>query len=399
MFIFAILGICFLGWWFTHLLSDQYTVPERLGLSFLFGIQILTLALFVSNFWLGIRLTAASAWSIWLALALMLFSATKFKLPHFRRFHLVWPATWGQKLLLAILIILPVANLLVSFWQPVLDWDAVTMFDFRAKIILHTGWIQATLFRSSVLAYPLLTTLSHYWLYINGLNTAMPLYPLFYAAFILVSFSQLQRVVPKIRIFPATLILAVTPKLFDQSLIAYANLPYTIYLVLGAAYLFFWTRDHRKPDLILGVTLSLLSLWARSFPFALVNLFVALVFSVKTRRLTWVAAGLSALVMLKVFWPLDWPRLLSVLTFTKWAVFDYFFPYTWILVLLTLRQIFVVRKGFYWPLLLTLYFGLYIVGNYYFSGIYADYAGIPDAAQRMVMFINPAIVWYLFTVI
>ncbi len=227
----------------------------------------------------------------------------------------------------------------------------------------------------------------------------MPLYPLLYISFLLVSYSLLKRVLPSSWVLPGLLFLATAPKMFDQSLIAYANLPYTVYLLLGAAYLYFWTKTKNKSDLILGILLSLLSLWVRSFPFAIANIVSVLLVYPKTRKTTLIFGCITGLVMAYYFWPINLSRVIATLDFTKWAVFDYYFPYTWVFIFLIAHSIISRSKNNYWLITIILYFLIYIEGNYYYSGINPDFAGIPDAAQRMTMFLSPSILWFFYTYI
>jgi hypothetical protein len=396
MFILAILSVILLGWGVTGFLTRSDSFSQRLGLSFLLGIQLFTLALFLSNFFFGLRLDLVNSWLVMLVLliAILPFSLCRgsFQLPAFH-----WPQSGWQKLFLAILILLAGSNLLISFWRPVVDWDAVTMFDYRAKIILDTGWIKDTLFRATIFSYPLLTTLSHYWLEVNGAPTAMPLYPLFYISFILVSYSLLKRSLPQSWVLPGLLLLTTAPKMFDQSLIAYANLPYTIYLILGAAYLYFWSREQQKPDLVLGVSLSLFSFWVRSFPFALGSLLAVILLHPKTRKATLIILTAVGFFVLIRFFNLS--KLTGAIAFFKWAILDYYFPYTWLFILLAIWQLLFKRQNLYWLLTITFYLLLFLAGTYFYADINPEFAKIPDAAQRMTMFINPAIIWFSLTVL
>ncbi len=155
MYILAILSVFILGWCITGLFLKSGDFYEKLGLSFLSGLQCFTLVLFIVNYFFGLRLDLTGSWLVMLVLILVLvpFSLRhlRFQLPVFKL-----PGSAWQKLFLSILVILAGSSLLVSFWKPVVDWDAVTMFDYRAKIILDTGWIKDTLVRDSIVSYPLL---------------------------------------------------------------------------------------------------------------------------------------------------------------------------------------------------------------------------------------------------
>jgi hypothetical protein len=247
------------------------------------------------------------------------------------------------------------------------------------------------------LSYPFFTTLGHFWIKINGGNTSMPLYPIFYICFLLVTYSQLKRILPEDWLLPGLLFLAVTPKMFDQSLVAYANLPYTIYLILGAVYLFLWTRENQKTDLILGIALLLFSYWVRSFPFALAPVLAVLMWHPKTRKPMLLAGSAAALLILIRFFDLS--KLTAAMSFFKWSIMDYFFPYTWIFLVLAGWQLFKRKGDTYWLLTILFYLLLFAAGTYFYADINPDFAQIPDAAQRMMMFLAPSVLWYLYSLV
>jgi hypothetical protein len=365
----------------------------KLGLSFLLGSQIFTLILFLCDVVFGLKLSFPFCASIFLFLLVILLLLIKPKL-HFSLPAL--PRSRPDKLIFIFLFLVLTLNLNLSFWHPVVDWDAVTLYDFRAQIILKTGHISDTLFRSSYLEYPLFTSLNHYCLYLLGLSTPMPFYSLLYIAFILVMHHLLIRSVSPKFVYPALLLISFAPKMFDQSGIAYTNLPYTIYLLTGAGYLFLWSKEHRRSDLILGLALSLMTFWIRTFPFALANILGLFLIHSRTRRITlYLLLVSSVLVYIKYF--LNLSQLLGVINFAKTVIFDYYFPYPYIFLLLLIKLLFKPVKNTYFYWLIALYFLLFVGGTVYAARTLGNYySGIPDAAQRMMMFINPAILWLGF---
>jgi hypothetical protein len=365
---------------------------ESLGLSFLIGSVVYTLMVFVVNFIVGIRLDLYIAWFIYLLVTLPLLFPF-----HQKLFGKISWKSWTnlQKLLVGILCWLFISVFITSFTFTVTDWDAVTLFDYRARIILNTGFIRDTLSRETVTAYPLLTSLLHYWVYLNGLRTPMPVYPLFFAGFILGSYGILNRLLKnRTVILLIVLLLAATPKLFDQSLIAYTNLPYTIYLLLGTGYIFLWSGSHKKADLIMGLILSLGSFWVRSFPFALVNIGLVILYSSISGKLKKTLVFLSLLIGILFLLKLGFTNVLGVLNYLKWSVWDYYQPYSLVFILLSIIVFSRNNKSYFWFLAILGYTLMLILGTLFMVNGQSSWYQVSDAVERMTMFLNPAVIWF-----
>lgn len=361
-----------------------------ISLYFLLGIQFVTLGFFVLNYWLGLRLDGNLALLAAVLFALVFIASItpnikSAVLPRFSKLDF---------LLSGVLIFIVAAAFFTAFWYPVIDWDAVTLFDFRAKVIMNTGWIKDTFPRASIVEYPLLTTLSHWWLYSLGMPTLMPLYPVFFGTFLAVCYHLLRRLLPRTPALLAIMLIAATPKLFDQSLIAYANMPYTVYLILGAVYLFFWIKNYHPSDLGLGILLSVLSLWARTFPFFAVNILTALLVYPRTRKLGVAACLLGLFGLIVYFWPVQLSLLFRVVEFIKWGIVQYYFPYSLLLFFLLWHQIRQKSIFEFWPILIIGYYLTLLAGTYQYGLHDPNFTAIPDTLQRTFMFINPAISWY-----
>jgi hypothetical protein len=304
-----------------------------------------------------------------------------------------------EKILASFLALIIFAPWVMSFRMPVTSWDAVTLFDYRAKIILDTGSIKETLTRASIIDYPLFTTLAHWWIYTTGLSTPMPLYPVIFSSFLIICFGLFRRITGRTPALLGTLILAFSPKLFDQSLVAYSNMPYSVYLILGASYIYFWTKHKQFTDLLLGILFSLTSLWIRGFPFLLVQICLIIVNLRIPKKTIYLAIFLLLLLSAKITLPLNITLLLGIIDFLKWSIFQYYIYY-WLLFGLTLIYWYkTTRREIYWPLLISGYLALLFLGTYVYALRDPNYAEIPDAIQRTAMFINPAIVWFALTVL
>src|SRR4030042_6796381 len=98
----------------------------------------------------------------------------------------------------------------------------------------------------------------------------------------------------------AVLLLVTTPSIFAHSMIVYTNLPYTIYLVMGAIYLYFWLVRKEVRYLALSGLMTGLSTWTRSTePFWLTNLIIVFAFFLYKRK------PLAILLYLLFFLPIQ----------------------------------------------------------------------------------------------
>ena len=352
-------------------------IAELLPVFFFLGLQAISLCLFVLNNLFKINLLQVPVWPFWMTLAgtLIYFSSKRSK------FVLV-------TLILSVLFSLP------AFWYPVTDWDAVTLFDFRAKILMQTGQISDVLFRAKISEYPLFTSLIHFFIFRSNISSPMPLYALVYLFFGLHLYSLFHRILNVRTSLLFSLVILLAPKLFEHSLIAYTNLPYTIYLIIGTFYLYIWTNNHRRADLLLGIMFCLSTFWIRGFPFGIIPIFVAVATRIKSRKIISAILLLGGLMAIYRFWPVNIKLLLEVLDFIKWGVIKYYFPYPLIFVLTLIYQIRARAKNWFMPATILGFWAAIILGNYHYALTDPVFARIPDALQRTVMFINPAISLY-----
>lgn len=187
-----------------------------------------------------------------------------------------------------------------AYW-PVRDWDALTLYDFRAKIIVST---QSLSFLKSVdaeyyFAYPLFTSMAHAFTYLFDITSPMLMYSLFFIAFAIIYYFAL---VDETRNFfvsrASTLLLLSSPILFSHALLAYTNLPYSIFLALSLILLMRWSRSRHTGLVWLASLCAGLSVWSRGAePFWLVVPLCVFLFARKRRFLL----PLVSLVIILIF--------------------------------------------------------------------------------------------------
>lgn len=383
------------GFLFNNLILGKKRTWESIALSWISGGVLFTLGLYVCNNLLNVRLNLINSWVVLILLTILLFVLNMKTILNINKFSLPEKIKLSkyEKILVIVILSIVVLAFITSFFFPVADWDAITVFDFRAKSILEFGRVNSSLFSEDFFEYPFYTTLLHFWGYLNGLWTAMPIYPLFITSLAAGIYFVARRTMS----FRISLLLVTAcifaPRIFSNSFIAYANLPYTVLLILGAIYIYAWTKKKNYRDLILGVLLSSATFWVRSFPFAIINfslLFLAIPFFNKISK--YLAVVLLLLIVSLIFIP----NFSGVANYINWSVYKYYFPFCPIFIGLFIFNFIKRKTNWFLPLLYMGYGLIIFVGTYIFEKKTPGYYfAIPDALQRMTMFVNLVVIWFL----
>jgi hypothetical protein len=390
----AIALVASLGFTLSGYFTKRQT--EKLGLSLPLGLGAVSLLLPLVNLALKLPLNPAVSFGsiALLTLVLALIRPPQIGLKLKLRFSAL------EKLLILLLLAFSLGAFLSSYLYPVSDWDAITVYDYRAQTILATEQIDPDFIRPSAYYYPLLTTMTHFWLYLSGSPTAMPAYPLIFTGFLLALFGVLQRFMPRTRALVTVLAVSLSPRLFENTFIAYANMPYAVYLSLGTLYLYAAYKKWRVKDFILGTSLCLLAMWTRNFPFALLAPALTLgllAYQRATPKLRTVAI-LSTTIALLLFAYIA-RNILAVLpeaiNFIHWALVENFSPLFPALALLLIAQIWSGKINLYWFFTLLGQFGLIVLGTTYLVYKNTAWLGNPDALQRTALFFPVLIILYL----
>lgn len=387
----ALLSLAIPGFFLNLAVLKKERAAESLALSWLTGSVVFTLFLYVINTYFGIPLNHQSS-----AIAFIIFSFVSFLVA---RKNITFPKIdfKNNKLLIGVPVVIAVLMFVTSFFYPVADWDAITLFDFRARTLVNEGFFTNEIMEMVYGGYPMFTSFLHFWTYITGLSSPMPIYSLFtislfagiYFAFRKISTKTLSLLVATACIF--------TPRLFANSFIAYTNLPYTVYITLGALYVYLFVRNKDWKSLIIGILLSLATFWVRSFPFALVNLALPLLAIPFTKRYSKYLSILTIALLVSSYF-LPFTR--EVAGYLKWAVFEYYSPYWMIFAGIFIYKLIRNSKDWYWALTYIGYAFVTLVGTYIFNKTWPGYyKAIPDAIQRMTMFMNTSVILFASTLI
>lgn len=272
--IFGIAVVTIFGFIIADLLMPNNDLLERIALGFLLGFGIFTLVMFMMNWKFGIVLNLESSSIILLVLIVISFcinSISKAKdgkniLNYKISFKFNFRDLSGIEIaMISVIVFIVLSCFLYNFFWPVRSWDALTLYDFRAKIIYSTGRINSILIDPYYLTYPLNTSLSHFWIYLLDIQNPMFIYSFFYFSLSICFYKTLRRFCSCTISLIFLFLLDINTLLFQHSILAYTNLPYTIYFSLGVIYIYQFVLQKRFnfAGLILSALLIGLSSWTR----------------------------------------------------------------------------------------------------------------------------------------
>jgi len=435
--IISLLGIFTFGFFIADILLGRKShILERVAVGFLLGSGIFTFVLFLANWKLnipfGLKESLLILFTLNLASFLLnVFFAKKIKVKNIFNYNFNFKEGFEnlnllEKIIIGLILFLFFSSLVRNLYWPVLDWDALALYDFRAKVFLtDKSLVNAALNNDYFVHYPLYTSLMHLFIYQAGLSNPLFIYSFLYLCFIIVFHFSLRRYVSRFRSLIFTLILTFTPEFFGHSMMAYTNLPYSIFISLGVFYLYRWIKEYDFYILVLSALLVSLSSWVRiTEPFWMVPILVFVFFSIKKKK--WKELILFPLTVYSTYYL--WK---SFMTFTfsllninplvpvssyfsilfnfdiaRWLeVFDYLYKSvfsTWgalfFAFLISIAFAFYRREkseNRIFLFVILVFFVFLIVGTYLFSFTDSSWRAIPDSARRMSMFLIPLIIYLI----
>lgn len=249
---------------------------ELLSISFLLGSGLVSIVFFLLHWLLNFELDSAnfisSNMGVMLASFVIIIFTNQthdfrnflksFNFPNYR--EKITNQSLFNKMILGIISILVVYSFLENYFWPIVDWDAIAFYDFRARIMAQNGDMSEGLRLNYFFQYPPYTSFLHVFGYIFKVTRVKVAYTFIYASFIGTFYYLLRRVQNKSASLLTTLLLATNALIFEHAVTAYTNLPYTAFFSLGIIYLLHYTNRRRAFDMVVGSILVLLSVWVRS---------------------------------------------------------------------------------------------------------------------------------------
>lgn len=414
-----------------NLIYSNLDLVEKLGLSFLVGMGLYSLSIFILSTF-GMLITVENTLLLIIGLIaplqllilkkrIRLITGRENIIRTLRKFNTI------EKALFVALFIIILSSFLLSMYWPVTIWDALALYDFRAKVIVEVGQFFQIANNFQYFAhYPLFTSLSHSIVYVFGGKNPQFIYSLMFLSFIIIFYKAVRRYANIKVSLVFTLLLATTPVLFHHSTFAYTNLPYTIYLVVGMIYLHNFITTKNIRDIVLSAIFIGLSTWVRAVePFWITPLVILIPFALYRKRF------FALITYLLIFFPIQYPWKQFMINnfgqgrsttsqvstvagniFSNFDIKQFFgvteYVYTnviksWGILLLVLVILIVIleniKKRFSrsnaFLVIILVNFAIFIAASYSFSVSYQGWDKIPDSARRLSMFFIPLMIYYI----
>ncbi len=223
-------------------------------------------------------------------------------------------------LLIGLLSLLSLNYLFNWYWPPV-EFDALSMYDFRGRIFFLNHNIQ-DINNGYHASYPLFTSLAHTAMYLMGFANPKLFYSLMLTGSLLVFYTLLRRHHSR----PASLIglflFLSTPAIFYHSQIAYTNFVYTCFLGLALIYLCELLASTTRHDLIIFSLLMASASWTRpaTHPYFIINLLPLIYLSFIKRRPLFVLLPIFTYLSFSLPWTIYQSTVLRVGTYESSAL-------------------------------------------------------------------------------
>lgn len=176
-------------------------------------------------------------------------------------------------------------SFIINYSNKILDWDTVALFDARARFLLHG--IKFSEMPSLLkydpqnsyyyLLYPPYTSIIHFVWYKLGIELPIGIYySISYLLFGCVIYLTTKEELTKSTALILTFLVLSYTAVFNSSILAYTNLPYSIQMVLGIFLIYKYLKSNNKWPLLLGGILVASAQWIRILEPLWIGVFIAL---------------------------------------------------------------------------------------------------------------------------
>lgn len=169
-----------------------------------------------------------------------------------------------NRIIVTSIVLLILNSFIQNYFWPITDWDALALYDFRARVVAEEGNFDKGIELGYFYQYPPYTSLLHTILYQAGFERVKIWYSFLYISLLLSFYSLLRKRTSLTLSLIGTLALAVNPLIQEHSIMAYTNLAFSIYLGIGLLYFIQWFYSKSWRDLLLGSILISGSTWIRT---------------------------------------------------------------------------------------------------------------------------------------
>lgn len=311
-----------IGWLYLLIVDFRGEIVEKLGLSYIIGSSIITIIYFLV-LGQGVKATPNTLRNVlfftlvfFLAFSFLIFKIWKrnfLKTFTLKRkgmalsFNKKNKTDWIMLISWVCIFCLFLITLIYALYTPVYTTDSITLYDFRAKIILETQKLMPISNLNKWYFQPLYTTMMNLFVRLSGYSNPTFVYPTLYFSFALVFYSVLRRWMGRALSSLGTLLMYSTPiTLWESKLDGLTNMPYLVFYCSAIFYLYFVFCENRKGQIGFIFVSSLLlgsASWVRiTEPFWIFPL-VLVVAMVLKRSSFLLIAYLGQFFFIKQIWP------------------------------------------------------------------------------------------------
>jgi hypothetical protein len=187
-----------------------------------------------------------------------------------------------------LMIVVGVVLIFITLYFPISAWDALTLYDFRGKVLSQGLLLKDLQSLDSFdrynegyyFAYPMSTSLIHALYYLVGSNSPQIIYPLIFFSLVIFFYYLMSHYVSRRLSLSLSLILVTSNVLFQHATMPYTNLPYAYFYFVSTALLVVYILEKKDLGLLIVSALFLAgSSWMRFVePFYLINILILMFF-------------------------------------------------------------------------------------------------------------------------
>jgi hypothetical protein len=295
-------------------ISRQWSWKELIAYSFLLGIAVETVFMFVCDV-INFPFSAIVLFFASFAVIIGCYDTIAgYWQEHKKDINL---GSWSLKTLNYPAVVLGLAILYMFYlimqknlYWPTTEHDAIGSFDKMGIVMALEGRIKISLFKYDLQGaggiYPPLFHGGIAYLYLFGATQPKIITTLYYLSLLLGFYAILRRYVSSINALFFTLLLEMVPEMFAHAALLLGNLPTTAYVGTAALTLFVWLQSKEKRYFVLTCILTGLCLWIRNdtIGFALAGTIIIAIYATTAEKWKQAAIYFAAAIAPFIIWTL-----------------------------------------------------------------------------------------------
>lgn len=282
--------ILFLGFSFLNLFNLKVSFVEKISSGFMLGIGLTTFGLFLLGF-VGYGFNYVNVLIFLLLVNFVFVIVNKlfrrpYSLPSFSEIkEYILGLNIVEKICLAGVLFFILTSFIQNLYWPIWMWDAVQLYDYRAKLIVGSQGVFFPVRTFYDVSYPLLTSILHSILYVSGSTNPQYIYTLVFVCLIGLVYSFVKENSSRLMAFAASFFVSFYPLFYSFSTQPLTNIVHSTYIVSALFYILRWLESKNKSFLILSGSLFSFSMFTRNEPLwiftAVLTFFLLLIFRKK----------------------------------------------------------------------------------------------------------------------